>query len=191
MNPQYRVRRATVEDLGTLKAMWQEMRYSAEELERRLTEFQVAESADGKVVGGWGYQMEGRQGRIHSEAFSDFAVADIVRPLFWQRLQSLSSNHGVFRLWTQENTPFWTRNGRTAPGWLTLQLKDEEAIATLEKEFAMFKEAEKQETARALGQAKMLKNVVTLVCIGIAIVLFVIAAWVFFSKRGTLPATGG
>jgi len=206
MNPtDYRVRRATVEDLGALKAMWAAMRFSPEELERRLTEFQVVEGPGGKVVGGWGFQMEAKQGHIHSEAFSDFAVADIARPLFWNRLQSLTANHGIFRLWTQENTPYWTHNGfqparpetleklpeswnRSAPGWLTLQLKDEEAIASLEKEFALFKEAEQQQTARALSQAKTLKNVVTLVAIGIAILLFAVAAWLFFKRQtGSLP----
>jgi hypothetical protein len=201
MNPaDYRVRRATVDDLPALKPMWEAMRLPAAELEPRLTEFQVAEGPGGKIVGGWGFQIAGRQARIHSEAFSDFGPADIVRPMFWERLQSLTANHGVVRLWTQENTPFWTRNGfqpaneaaldrlpeawdRAAPGWLTLQLKDEEAIASLEKEFALFMESEKQTSARALNQAKTLKIVVTVFAFIFIAVLLVLALWSWLNRQ--------
>ena len=208
MNPaDYKVRRATVDDLPTLKSMWEAMHLPVAELEPRLTEFQVAEGPGGKVIGAWGFQILGRQGRIHSEAFSDFGPADIVRPMFWSRLQSLTANHGVVRLWTQENTPFWNRNGfqappaavmerlpemwnRSAPGWLTLQLKDEDAIASLEKEFALFMESEKQESARALGQAKSLKMVVTLLAFIFILALLGLAVWTLLNRsRVNSPKT--
>src|ERR1051325_4145281 len=102
-----RVRRATLDDLGTLKPLWTSMRLPAAELEKRLTEFQVIEGPDGKIIGAIGFQLADRAARIHSEAFSDFGFADAARAAFWERVQNLASNHGVFRLWTQENAPFW------------------------------------------------------------------------------------
>ena len=203
MNPSdYRVRRATLDDIGTLKALWQTMRFAEGELERRLTEFQVVEGPDNKVVGALGFQMAERQGRIHGETFADFAIADSMRPLLWARVQALATNHGVFRLWTQERAPFWTQNGFQAvddktlaklpsvwndasSGWRTLQLKDEETIASLEKEFAMFMESEKQRSAQALDQAKTLKTVVTIFAFIVAVAVFAAAAYLWFIRKAS------
>src|SRR5215218_3782398 len=94
MNPaNFRIRRATVDDLGTLRPMWESMRFETPELERHLTEFQVAEDPEGRVVGAIGFQITGRHARIHSEAFSDFAFAEAIRPLMWHRMQALAMNH--------------------------------------------------------------------------------------------------
>ena len=72
--PNYRVRRATLDDIGQLTALWQSMNFPIEELSRRITDFQVAETAEGTIVGVVALQMAERQGRIHSEAFTDFAT---------------------------------------------------------------------------------------------------------------------
>jgi N-acetylglutamate synthase-like GNAT family acetyltransferase len=198
--PGFKVRRATLEDLNALKALWESMRLPAPDLEKRLTEFQVVENTEGKIAGALGFQILGRQGRLHSEAFADFSVADQVRPLVWQRLQSLAMNHGVFRVWTHEQAPFWTRNGfqsssaetlqklpeawdRSVPGWLTLQLKDEEVIASVDKEFAMFMESEKQRSARALDQARTLKKVITVLACIVALAILALAAWLYFVRK--------
>jgi N-acetylglutamate synthase-like GNAT family acetyltransferase len=197
----FRVRRATVDDLGALKALWESMRIPLADLDKRLTEFQVAEGVDGKVVGTVGFQIFQRHGWIHSEAFSDFAVADEVRPLFWTRIQSLAMNHGVARLWTREHAPFWTHYGfqpaaaaaldklptgwdRSAPDWLTFQIKDEEALASVDKEFAMFMASEKQRTAQALAQAKNLKTIATVVAFIVALGVLAAAAYLYFLRRG-------
>lgn len=173
----FRIRRATIDDLPTLHALWESMRIPVADLDRRLTEFQVAERTNGEVVGAVGLQMMQRHALIHSEAFSDFGVADQVRPLFWQRLNALALNHGIARFWTRENTPFWTHNGlqpadeetlkrlpeawdRSAAGWLTLRLKDEDAIASLDKEFDMFVAEQKRQTEEALGSARKIKTIV-------------------------------
>jgi len=206
MNPSdYQVRRATLDDIGALKALWQTMHFAEGELERRLTEFQVVEGPDHKIVGALGFQIAERQGRIHSETFADFAIADSIRPMFWTRLRSLAANHGIFRLWTQERAPFWTQTGfqtandksmvklpsvwnEASSSWLTLQLKDEEAIASLEKEFSMFMESEKQRSAQALGQAKTLKTIVTIFAFLVALAIFAAAAYLFFvRKSGVSP----
>ena len=203
----YRVRRATVDDLPTLKSLWAAMQIPTADLERRVTEFQVAEGADEKVIGAVGFQIVGRHGLIHSEGFSDFAVADQVRPLWLTRIHSLAMNHGVARLWTRENAPFWTRNGlqsasdeelqrlpvswdRAATGWLTLRLKDEEAIASLEKEFDMFVAAEKRSSAESLDQTRKLKVAVTAVGLAIALSLVGWAVYLLIHRAAPLPPQG-
>jgi N-acetylglutamate synthase-like GNAT family acetyltransferase len=196
----YRVRRATVDDFDALKALWTSMNFSVPDLEKRLTEFQVAEDGNAKIVGAIGFQPMERQGWIHSEAFSDFAVADQVRPLLWTRIQSLAMNHGVARIWTRESAPFWTHNGlqppaedalerlpaawgRSASGWLTLRLKDEDVIMSLDKEFALFKEAEKQSTAETLGHARRVKQVCTSIGALIALSLMVWAVYLLLTRK--------
>ena len=200
----YRVRRATVEDLETLNALWASMNFLATDLKNRLTEFQIAEDASGKAVGAVGFQMLQRHGLIHSEAFADFAVADQVRPLLWGRIQALAMNHGIAQVWTRENAPFWTHNGlqpvdastlerlpeawnRMSPGWLTLRLKSEETIATLDKELALFKEAEKQSTAEILSHARKVKLIVT--TMGVLIVLALVAAAVYLLLTRRAPGS--
>ncbi len=107
----YRVRRATLDDLGHLTAMWQPMQFPVDDLAKRVTEFQVAESPDGKVLGAVGLQIAERQGLVHSEAFSDFALAEHLRPLLWDRVHAVATNHGLLRVWTREQAPFWNHCG--------------------------------------------------------------------------------
>jgi N-acetylglutamate synthase-like GNAT family acetyltransferase len=196
-SPNPRVRRATLEDLPGLKVLWSSMHFPAEQLEKRLTEFQLVESADGKLLGALGIQILRQHAWLHSESYHDFSVADAVRPLLLERLRSLASNHGVFRLWTREKSPFWTRHGfqpalpealkklpeawaDAGPGWLTLQLKDEEAILSIEKELALFMDSEKRRTQRALKQARAMKTVATLVAVIFAVAIL---AAVFFLRK--------
>ena len=54
-----------------------------------------------------------------------------------------------------------------------MQLRDETAVASVDKEFALFMAAEKQKTARALGYAKAMKRAAT--AIAIILALFVLA----------------
>lgn len=176
------------------------MRISTPELERRLTEFQVAEAADGKIGGAIGLQILQRHGLIHSEAFSDFSVADQVRAQWWTRLQALATNHGVVRLWTREHAPFWTHGGlqpadaetlkrlpeawdRAASGWLTIRLKDEDVMASVDREFEMFVASEKQRSAQALGQARKLKTLVSLVGLLLALGLGAATVYVALTNR--------
>jgi len=173
----------------------------ADELEKRLTEFQVVEGADGKLLGAIGIQIVRRHARLHSEGYLDFAHADEARQLFWERIQNLASNHGVFRLWTQEISPFWSRLGfrsvsanklsdlpsewNQARGeWFALQLKDEEAIANaLDKDFAAFMSAEKRNTERTHEQARTLKTIITIIGFAIGILCFGIAAYLLVHRN--------
>ncbi len=193
-----RVRRATVDDLETLKSLWASMRLSPEELESRLTEFQVVENSEGEVLGAIGILVSKQHALLHSEGYSDFGVADAARQLFWERIQTLAANHGIFRIWTQERSPFWKSFGFVPPnqeilprlpeewkndfdgGWLTLQLKNEDVInAAFEKHFAGFRESEKLETERVSEKARTINLIITILgftigfaSIGFAIYLF-------------------
>jgi len=187
----FRVRRATLDDITQLVALWKSMHLPADELAKRVTEFQVAQSAEGTVVGAVGLQIAERQGRIHSEGFTDFAVADQVRPQLWDRVHAVATNHGLLRLWTQEQAPFWTHCGLVKPdedalgklpalwrnqpaSWLTLKLKDDvETLISVDKEFALFMESEKQRTARAFQHAKILKGIAMVIAIALCALMFV------------------
>ncbi|HWX20254.1 MAG TPA: hypothetical protein VN578_10170 [Candidatus Binatia bacterium] len=198
--PSYRVRRATLDDISQLTAIWQSMRFPTEDLAKRITEFQVAENGEGKLLGAVGLQIAERQGRIHSEAFADFSLAEHLRPQLWDRVHAVATNHGLLRLWTQEQAPFWNHCGLLkadaealqklppawrglAPGWLTLKLKENvEEIISADKEFAMFMQSEKQRTARAFQHARILKGVATLIALGLLFVV-ILGAFVLIRKN--------
>ncbi|HZV33719.1 MAG TPA: hypothetical protein VFB72_04015 [Verrucomicrobiae bacterium] len=185
----YRVRRATVDDLPHLVPLWNSMHLPAGELERRLTEFQIVEADDGGLLGTIGMQIVERHASIHSEAFKDFALADELRAHLWARLQSLAMNHGLTRLWTAEDAPFWKANGfrpaesaelKRLPAawksfsgeWLTMALRDEDALhAVLKKDFSNLLAEEQQKRQRVLSRAKTVKQVgitvIVLLVIGI------------------------
>jgi N-acetylglutamate synthase-like GNAT family acetyltransferase len=180
----YHVRRATVDDLESLRALWGVMRFSPVELEPQLTEFQVVEAEDGAVLGAFAIKISGRHGQLHSESFRDFAMADELRRLLWTRVQSVAANHGLARLWTRETAPFWKQNGfnpagnealkklpadwadRAQADWLTLQLRDEAALEhSLDVEFARFQEEVREQTQRSLQSGKTLKYLSTVLAI--------------------------
>ncbi len=196
-----RIRRATTDDLSHLKSVWTSMNLPADELEKRLTEFQVVEDAAGKVLGAIGFTASGTHALLHNEGFSDFSVADAARQLFWDRVQILASNHTVFRIWTQERSPFWKNFGFRPPdaetlerlpaewrneydgAWLTLQLKDEDAIATaLGTDFAGFMDEEKKRTEHVREQAQTIRNIVTIAGFGIGILAFGFAIYLLVHR---------
>ena len=199
----YRVRRATLEDVAALTELWNTMNFPSAELAKRTMEFQLAEDSSGKLLGAVGIQIAEKQGRIHSEAFGDFALADQLRPLLWDRLQSIANNHGLLRVWTDEKAPFWSHCGlakadaealqklpvlwRGQVGdWLTLKLRDDiAAVMSADKEFAMFMAAEKEKTERTMQQAKLLKLVATLVSLGLVLVVF-IGAFILLKRNPRL-----
>ena len=179
------------------------MRLPADGLEKRLTEFQVIEAADGQIVGAIGVQIIRQHALLHSEGYTDFSVADAARELFWERIQTITAHYGVFRLWTQENSPFWVRWGfqpatveilerlpeewkRSEGKWLTLQLKNEEAIAALDKELEAFRESEKKRTEETLDQARTMTTTITIIAFVVGIVLIGVAFYLFI-RRGFSP----
>jgi N-acetylglutamate synthase-like GNAT family acetyltransferase len=202
--PHLRVRRATTDDFQSLRSLWKSMRLPADELEKRLTEFQVIETADGQIIGAIGVQIIRQNALLHSEGYTDFSMADAARELFWERIQTVAAHHGVFRLWTQENSPFWARWGfqpanaetlERLPGewkcseekWLTIQLKDEEAIAAFDEELAQFRKLEKQRAAQTLEQARAMTKTFTVILFALGIILIGVAIFLFMRRNPFLP----
>jgi N-acetylglutamate synthase-like GNAT family acetyltransferase len=196
----HRIRRATTEDLGQLVALWEAAQLPPLELEKRFTEFQVAQDAQGKLVGAIALHIAGSEGRIHSETFADFGLTDTVRPQLWERLQVLAANHGLFRLWTQETAPFWKKAaglsepasevlkklpeafGAQAPGWLAIQLREPGADPdALEREFTVYKEAEKAKREKIFKQAAVLRIAGTI--IAMVVFIFVLAVLIHFVRH--------
>src|SRR5438067_1277069 len=95
----FQLRRATTDDVPQLTALWQAAHLPAGTLDKRFTEFQVAENEEGQLVGAIALQISQQQGFLHSETFSDFSLVDKVRPLLWERVQKIAINHGLFRVW--------------------------------------------------------------------------------------------
>ncbi|MGA9452451.1 MAG: hypothetical protein WBW41_14045, partial [Verrucomicrobiia bacterium] len=196
-----RIRRATTDDFQSLKSLWNSMRLPADELESRLTEFQVIESAEGQIVGAIGLQIIRPHARLHSEAYTDFALADAARELVWERIRLIASHHGVYRLWTQENSPFWSRCGfriviteslvqlpeawkRFGGKWYSLQLKNEELItAALEKHLAGFMDSGKKQAARVSKSARTINTIIIVVCFGIFFVCIAVLIYLITHRR--------
>ncbi|MGI8966254.1 MAG: hypothetical protein ACR2H1_09240 [Limisphaerales bacterium] len=194
-----RIRRATTDDVPSLIILWRTAHLPVDELEKRFTEFQLMESADG-IRGAIGLQISQQQGKIHSETFADFSEADRWRPLLWKRLQVVAQNHGLFRLWTQETAPFWSQNGFAPPAkkvletvpadfgesktWLGFQLKEEKALPeAIEAAFAKFKEAEKAKTEKMQAQARLMKLLATLIAVLLFIGWIVCLFYMFKTKQ--------
>jgi N-acetylglutamate synthase-like GNAT family acetyltransferase len=185
-SPSYQVRRATLDDLPALVALWQVARLPVLDLERHLTEFQLVVRSDGPLVGAIAVRAQGHHGKLHSEAFFHPEQEEEFRPLVWERIQTIGQSRGLARLWTQESAPFWRQAGfEMAEGetlkklppdfgdphnqWLTLQLRDETALArSLDKEFEVFKMAQQAETEKLFQKARFLKILATF----LAVILF-------------------
>ena len=192
--PSLPARRATIEDLQKLTPLWAQEGLPAEELSKRLQEFQVVDGPSGELAGALGLEIVGHEGRLHSEAFLHPEEAESVRGRLWERVQMISKNHGLVRVWTQLSSPFWHQNGFASPApetaaklpatfagnpapWNVLQLRDETAMApSIEKEFAMFREMQKEETDRIFRQAKVLKLVAGVILL---VVFVLLAIWIF------------
>ena len=203
-SPKYRVRRATLDDIGQLTAMWESMYYPTEELARRVTEFHVAEGLDGKVLGALGLQIAERQGRVHSEAFSDFALSEQLRPLLWDRVHAVATNQGLLRVWTQEQAPFWNHCGLakadhealeklpaawrgSSSDWRTLKLRDDvETVMSVDKEFAVFMQSEKQRTEQVFRRARALKTFATVIALALLLAVVGWAVSLFLRNPGLL-----
>jgi len=179
------------------------MTFPVAELAPHITEFQVAETDDGVLAAALGLRITERQGLLHNEAFTDFALADHLRSMFWDRMQNIAANQGLLRLWTQEQAPFWNRcglaradeesatrlpaawRGRTGP-WFTLKLRDDvDALLKADLEFSLFMQAEREKTARALRRGKFF-NAVALILVS-ALVIFALAAALYLFWKHQHP----
>lgn len=178
------------------------MHVAEDDLEKRLTEFQLVVDANGTFLGAIGFQVCKEHALLHNEGFTDFSIADAARDLFWQRIQVLCSNHTVFRVWSQERSPFWKNFGFRPPdmdtlarlpaewrnefdgAWLTFQLKDEAAIATaLGTDLVSLMDAEKKQTESVREKAQVLRTAVTVIFFAIGILAFGFAIYLLIHRR--------
>jgi len=194
-------RRATVEDIPALCALWSAASLPAAVLEKHFGEFQVAE-ANAQILAAIGFRQAGQHAAVHSEACQPGANADELRAHLWQRVLTVARNHGLARLWTQEKSPFWAQQkfvpagaevlprlpaalGDPAGGWLTLQLKEETAQPSLEQEFALFRQAAHDENEALLQRAKAFK-IIALLFAFVVFALVVAGAVFYFANRHKL-----
>ncbi len=201
--PTPQARRATIDDVAQLAPLWQQEHLPAAALERRFKEFVILEE-NGQIVAAIGFQVEGQEGLLHSEALSRFDQADAWRGLLWERVQTIARNYGLVRIWTQLTMPFWRSNGFQPASsevlgrkpasfqgderpWMALQLRDEALTAvSLDKEFAMFREAEKERTERLFRQARVLKFLALVIAVAV-LALVILWAVLFFRQQAQTP----
>ena len=197
------VRRATVDDLVMLRRLWQQTRLPVAALEKRLTEFQIVETAGGNVLGAVGLRIVQRQGEIHSEAYQEPAMAGELRPRLWERIQTVVRNQGLTRLWIGGAASlFWLDRGFEHAGsellarraelfgedggqsWLTLKLRDEATTgASLDAEFELFRLAQQEETERIARRARWLRWIAAMVVILVLVLLGAAAAYLLRHGR--------
>jgi hypothetical protein len=204
--PNLLVRRATVEDVSKLLSLWKEEGLDCGDLEKRFAEFQLVQDGSGEILGAFALKIQGLEGWLHSETFAHADQADQMRDKLWERAQIQARNHGLVRIWSQLAVPFWHTNGfRSASNelltkrptsfggdrrsWLVLQLREEPTgpAISIDKEFALFKEAEKDQREKIFRQARFLKSIATVVAV--AVLAFVVVMSVrLFLKRPLLRA---
>ena len=200
----FRLRRATLDDLGQLATLWEPMGFSTPELSRRVTEFQVVEGSKGVVLGAIALHAVERQGLLHSEAFADFSQADELRGLLWERLLGVAANQGLWRIWTRETAPFWVHSGLARAGeqdlaslpaawreghdgWLTIKLREDvETIMKADANFAVFMAQERQKTAKTASMARAFRIMVTVIAFALA-ALALAAIYVLYPKMPRPP----
>lgn len=173
-------RRATLDDLPNLRGLWQTAMLPMQDLERHLTEFQLAEGMDGRLMGAVGFEIRGNDARIYYEAFSHPDSEALAREPLWNRLRVMATNGGVHRVWTQEKSGFWAENGfvsataddlerlpslfRSAgSGWKILSLRDSVAERRIEEEIGMFEAAHEEDQSRLQRQTTLIKWVSAIV----------------------------
>ena len=71
--------------------------------------------------------------------------------------------------------------------WLTIQLKDEEAIAAFDEELAQFRKLEKQRAAQTLEQARAMTKTFTVILFALGIILIGVAIFLFMRRNPFLP----
>jgi N-acetylglutamate synthase-like GNAT family acetyltransferase len=108
-------RRATLEDIDILRGLWQTALFPVQELEKRLTDFQIVEGMDGRLLGALGICVQGEEALVHHEAFTHPEVEAAIREKLWNRLKVLFGNQSAHRIWTCEKAEFWEQTGFRTP----------------------------------------------------------------------------
>jgi len=188
-------RRANLEDLPALLALWEKSRLPGIQLEKFLTEFQIVANERGEVLASVGLQVDGPDALVHSEAVADAASpeAEAHRAALWTRMQIVLRNQGVSRVWTLEDDAYWQSVFQPAkPGeiaalkstfadpaasWLMIQLLDEARVNKLVNEQVILRggslDGERQEFNETIRRARLIAYSITMIVI-IILVTFAI-----------------
>ena len=170
----FHARRATLDDLPALRGLWQTALLPAHDLERHLTEFQLAEGLDGRLMGALGFQILGKEARIYYEAYTHSETEALVKPQLWNRLKVMATSAGVHRVWTQEKSSYWEEIGfeavtaddlerlpsgfqRAGGNWRVLALRDEAAERMIEEEIGIFQAAHEEDQSRLAWQTRLVR----------------------------------
>lgn len=111
----FHFRRATLEDIDVLRGLWQTALFPLYDLEKRLTEFQIVEGVDGRLLGALGMCVQGEEAFIHHEAYTHPSTEAAIREKLWNRLKFLFGNQSAHRIWTCEKADFWKQAGFRKP----------------------------------------------------------------------------
>ncbi|MCS1411072.1 MAG: hypothetical protein M2R45_04268 [Verrucomicrobia subdivision 3 bacterium] len=173
-------RRATVEDLPMLRGLWRTAMLPSQDLERFLTEVQLVEGLDGRLMGALGFQILGKDARIYDEAYTHPDTEALVKPQLWNRLKVVAANRGVHRIWTQEKSPYWAECGfasvtaddyerlpkafqHALGNWRVLALRDEATERLIEQELEFFQAAHEEDKFRWMLRFKVVKWITVLI----------------------------
>lgn len=206
--PSYTIRRATLEDVPWLRALWKEALLPADELERRFIEFQVVFDEKEELLGAVGLTMMVRHGHLHSEAFLHPEMEDALRPLLWERIMALARNHGLVRFWTLEEAPFWKHYvgfkeptpeelermpagfGDAHGRWITLKFADETIMTaqgmSMEEHLEIFRQNQELEIQKMHRRAKQFKVLATMIAV-VLFVLIVMGGVLLLRRNASLP----
>jgi N-acetylglutamate synthase-like GNAT family acetyltransferase len=193
----FHFRRATLEDIDILRGLWQTALYPTQELEKRLTEFQIAEGLDGRLLGALGIGVLGEEAWIHHEAFTHPDTEAAIREVLWNRLKVLFGNQGVHRIWTCEKSEFWAQAGfriatieerpkfppEFGSGGRTLTvfpLKDLKAERMIESKIIELQEVREEEAAHMEGRTRIIRIVAW------SLAGFLMVLLIYFTVRGLL-----
>jgi len=201
------VRRATVDDLPGLATLWARCGLQVLDLERHLTEFQLVSSWDGDLEATLALRIQGQEGLLHSEAITRPEQEDDLRQLLWDRMRNLARNHGLVRLWTQEQAPFWHQVagfevalpehlkklppafGNPHQRWFASLLRHNTPGAlSLEQEFELFQQSSRASLNRVLDQTRKLR--ITGYLVAVALFLGVFGLAVYLAIRGARDRSG-
>lgn len=194
------VRRATLDDLESLRGLWRECRLPEFELERRFTEFQLALDPQGWIVAALGFRVSGPQAQVHSLALRRPDPDDAWTGRLWERILALAQQHGTCRLWLREPGPFWEARGFTPASsqqlhelppslgqpqesWWTLKLRDDPLrVVAAEEQLEAFLELDRLKTDRLIRRGRFLK----LAGLGLAggVLLLLLSALLILLSRG-------
>ena len=186
MSAAIQIRGATLDDLPRLIELWALERLPVSDYERRFKEFQVAQGADGEILGVIGLQILGHEVRIHSEAFARFEMADDLRRHFWGRFKVMGDSQGWSRVWTDCSSQPWLEAGFNpanneqlsrlpdtfASGskgvWRVIQLRIERAhVPPIDAEFQLLKVAQQSENERLMRRVRKLKIFSLVIAFGV------------------------